>query len=232
MIGCVSQHALQQGTVNKQNTIPQQPVMRGSAVYLTSAVNSHHSTGKRRNVAFYAITSLDKLVIAPMASGSSNVPAQPAATNIFPFPFPFPLQYYQQQQQASHSYPSTSAAAIPIPTSGSPSSALATAALLAAAQANLMPIPALASQPSSPVTQTTFNQAQLPAGIARNATDKIIYERNNVRLVQLEKEIRNLSTFGAACDEFFDWLQDPRAYNPLNEQNLMRCAAVRLAAQN
>ncbi|ORZ08665.1 hypothetical protein BCR42DRAFT_424651 [Absidia repens] len=51
-----------------------------------------------------------------------------------------------------------------------------------------------------------------------------ILQKNTKRLLELEKNIRHLVSYGSACDEFLLWLQDPRAYNPENEQPLMKCA--------
>ncbi|KAI7898459.1 uncharacterized protein BX663DRAFT_258320 [Cokeromyces recurvatus] len=56
--------------------------------------------------------------------------------------------------------------------------------------------------------------------------DKRIYEKNNTRLIQLELELRELSTFGGACDELLEWLKDSRAYNVFNEAALLNCIAT------
>lgn len=53
--------------------------------------------------------------------------------------------------------------------------------------------------------------------------DRLIYERNNIRLRQMEAEVRQLATYGGACDELLEWLNDPRAYNPYNEKALLGC---------
>lgn len=45
--------------------------------------------------------------------------------------------------------------------------------------------------------------------------------------MQLEKEMNDQTTYGPACDEFLEWLQDYRAYNRSNEAALSNCAAVR-----
>jgi hypothetical protein len=58
---------------------------------------------------------------------------------------------------------------------------------------------------------------------ALSEKDRLIYERNNIRLRQMEAEVRQLETYGGACDELLEWLSDPRAYNPYNEKALLGC---------
>jgi hypothetical protein len=53
--------------------------------------------------------------------------------------------------------------------------------------------------------------------------DREIYHRNNVRLQALEKELRDIDSFGLACDELIVWLNDDRAFNKQNEQALLGC---------
>ena len=61
-----------------------------------------------------------------------------------------------------------------------------------------------------------------------NNTDTTIAHRNNLRLSQLAREISSSAMYGPACDEFLEWLQDVRAYNPANEAALMKCANVKI----
>lgn len=56
--------------------------------------------------------------------------------------------------------------------------------------------------------------------------DKAIYHKNNLRLQELEPEIRKFTTYGTACDELMRWLKDDRAYNPLNEAALLKCVST------
>ncbi|KAG1070625.1 hypothetical protein G6F42_026108 [Rhizopus arrhizus] len=39
----------------------------------------------------------------------------------------------------------------------------------------------------------------------------------------MEAEVRQLATYGGACDELLEWLSDVRAYNPYNEKALLGC---------
>ncbi|CEP06846.1 hypothetical protein [Parasitella parasitica] len=61
----------------------------------------------------------------------------------------------------------------------------------------------------------------LTASLSDN--DHLIYERNNIRLSQMEAEFRQFQTYGGACDELLDWVSDQRAYNPYNEEALLGC---------
>jgi hypothetical protein len=56
--------------------------------------------------------------------------------------------------------------------------------------------------------------------------DKEIFEKNNIRLLQLANELRDISTYGGACDELLSWITDPRAYNIHNENALLECISV------
>ncbi|KAI9470496.1 MAG: hypothetical protein EXX96DRAFT_584533 [Benjaminiella poitrasii] len=77
------------------------------------------------------------------------------------------------------------------------------------------------------LSNTSINLGQQhPSFQSLNESDKIIYEKNNARLRQLEMELRELSTFGGACDELMDWLKDSRAYNVFNEAALLSCVAT------
>ncbi|KAG0176924.1 hypothetical protein DFQ28_005670 [Apophysomyces sp. BC1034] len=87
--------------------------------------------------------------------------------------------------------------------------------------------------PSSPSTATGPSTPIAPVPIhAQKQKDEteppelLIYERNNLRLNQMEKEVRQFVTYGPACDEFLVWLQDQRAYNQHNETAMMRCATA------
>ncbi|KAI7852091.1 hypothetical protein BDC45DRAFT_607599 [Circinella umbellata] len=88
------------------------------------------------------------------------------------------------------------------------------------------------SLPQSPISspqqqRLPLQQQQNPRSNSNNS-DTNITNRNNLRLNQLEKEISSSAMYGPACDEFLEWLQDVRAYNPGNESALMKCAnAVR-----
>ncbi|KAG2221228.1 hypothetical protein INT45_013939, partial [Circinella minor] len=88
------------------------------------------------------------------------------------------------------------------------------------------------SLPQSPINspqqqRLPLQQQQNPKSNGNNS-DTNITNRNNLRLNQLEKEISSSAMYGPACDEFLEWLQDVRAYNPGNESALMKCAnAVR-----
>lgn len=53
--------------------------------------------------------------------------------------------------------------------------------------------------------------------------NKQIYDNNNSRLFQLEKEIRVFHLYGSACDELLVWLKDDRAYSLSNEDALLKC---------
>lgn len=53
--------------------------------------------------------------------------------------------------------------------------------------------------------------------------DRAIYYKNNLRLQQMEREIRVFLSYGMACDELLRWLTDDRAYNKLNESALLSC---------
>lgn len=68
-------------------------------------------------------------------------------------------------------------------------------------------------EPSNP---TTFNQNL-------SELDRQIYRKNNMRLRELEDEIRVFYSYGGACDELLAWLNDDRAYNRLNEEALLGC---------
>jgi hypothetical protein len=56
--------------------------------------------------------------------------------------------------------------------------------------------------------------------------DKLIFDRNNIRLLQLAAELRDISTYGGACDELLLWIKDTRAYNYHNEGALLECISV------
>jgi hypothetical protein len=53
--------------------------------------------------------------------------------------------------------------------------------------------------------------------------DKEIYHKNNMRLREMEQEIRVFHSYGYACDELLTWLNDDRAYNQMNEAALLGC---------
>lgn len=74
---------------------------------------------------------------------------------------------------------------------------------------------------SSNVQPTTSTTESLLGSL--NEKDRIVYERNNIRLRQMEAEVRQLATYGGACDELLEWLSDVRAYNPYNEKALLGC---------
>ncbi|KAF7720610.1 hypothetical protein EC973_006992 [Apophysomyces ossiformis] len=78
-----------------------------------------------------------------------------------------------------------------------------------------------ASTPIRPVSASSQRQNN-----DNKTSEVLIYERNNLRLSEMEKEIRDFVTYGPACDEFLVWLQDQRAYNKYNESALMRCATA------
>lgn len=69
--------------------------------------------------------------------------------------------------------------------------------------------------PTTPTTETLLSTL--------SEKDRIVYERNNIRLRQMEAEVRQLATYGGACDELLEWLSDVRAYNPYNEKALLGC---------
>jgi hypothetical protein len=103
------------------------------------------------------------------------------------------------------------------------------------------PIAAPRQVSSSPIQQPAasqeFSSRQPPSAtppaqegsnnvfLMNNETRKIL-QRNTERLNELEANIQQLVTYGGACDEFFAWLQDLRAYNEHNEPSLMKCAQV------
>lgn len=71
------------------------------------------------------------------------------------------------------------------------------------------------AQPTTPTTESLLSSL--------SEKDRVIYERNNIRLRQMEAEVRQLATYGGACDELLEWLSDVRAYNPYNEKALLGC---------
>ncbi|CEP07124.1 hypothetical protein [Parasitella parasitica] len=72
--------------------------------------------------------------------------------------------------------------------------------------------------------QPLLSNELLTSSLSEN--DRLIYERNNIRLSQMEAEVRQLETYGGACDELLDWLSDQRAYNPYNEKALLGCISA------
>lgn len=70
---------------------------------------------------------------------------------------------------------------------------------------------------------TPFTNSNLPD---HGQKDKEIYERNNIRLQQLANELRDISSYGGACDELLLWIKDSRAYNIYNENALLECISV------
>ncbi len=68
-------------------------------------------------------------------------------------------------------------------------------------------------------------QQQQQSIIPENSSeqDKAIYHKNNLRLQQMEREIRVFLSYGMACDELLKWLNDDRAYNKINESALLGC---------
>ncbi|RCI02975.1 hypothetical protein CU098_006570 [Rhizopus stolonifer] len=51
-------------------------------------------------------------------------------------------------------------------------------------------------------------------------------DQNVSRLKQLEKDLRNIGSYGIACDELFNWMSDARAYNLSYEEMILKCLTV------
>ncbi|KAI9283406.1 hypothetical protein BY458DRAFT_552140 [Sporodiniella umbellata] len=78
---------------------------------------------------------------------------------------------------------------------------------------------------SSRVTDTS-NKRPLSESSHTNFTEDQNNEylnQNTTRLKQIEQELRQISSYGNACDELLNWMSDSRAYNPEYENMLLRC---------
>ncbi|KAI8374712.1 uncharacterized protein BYT42DRAFT_547707 [Radiomyces spectabilis] len=85
------------------------------------------------------------------------------------------------------------------------------------------------STPSLRVTtQTTANKAVTVETHQLTPTTLTDQEATSSsdRIFELEKEIRDFVTYGLACDEFFDWLDTPAAYEAQYEDTLFHCATA------
>lgn len=58
---------------------------------------------------------------------------------------------------------------------------------------------------------------------ARSNYQKSHCNQNDLRFKQIEEELRNIASYGSACDELLSWMSDNLVYDQIYEKALLRC---------
>ncbi|KAI8978113.1 hypothetical protein BDB01DRAFT_284886 [Pilobolus umbonatus] len=68
-----------------------------------------------------------------------------------------------------------------------------------------------------------------PVDVSQTSNEEILqaneftYLKNNLRLRKLQQDMMEMTTYGSACDELYQWILDKRAYTTHNEKALIAC---------